>query len=185
MGEVFIADRLENGAGYATWLSQNIEGCWSPPTEDGQRRSWQHAVDGCDGSCYDCLRDYSNAPYHPLLDWFLAKEALSLLSGEALDLTGDPWDPAVAGFATAFGWEVVRDVPGARVLTSVRGEKHLVVAHPLLRTDGEAAGPLGGAVEGLAHLDLMVTSGYELARRPGLVESAARAGRLPRLGKKA
>jgi hypothetical protein len=141
-----------------------------------------HAPSGCDGSCYDCLRDYSNAAYHPMLDWFLAKEALGLLTGRELDLLGDPWQPATESYSTAFGWELTEQTSGIRVMRSVRDQSFLVVAHPLLRTGREPATGLAEVAKRHADRDLQVTNAYELARRPGLVESRARAGTLPRLG---
>ncbi len=115
VGEVFIADRLENGAGYATWLAKNLESLITAAKEVA-KDFVEHAANGCDGSCYDCLRDYSNSAYHPLLDWFLAKEALGLLTGVSLDLVGDPWTSAIESYASAFKWSVVDERPGARVL---------------------------------------------------------------------
>jgi hypothetical protein len=178
VGEVFIADRLENGAGYATWLSGNI-GELMAAAEALTKEHVAHAAIGCDGSCYDCLRDYSNSPYHPLLDWFLAKEALNLVLGRPLDLVGDPWKTAVSAFGEAFGWSIVSSDPGARLLES-RG-RHLVVAHPLLQTSGAVAEPLRAMRSTLGDEDAMLATGYEIARRPGMVESGARAGLLPRL----
>ena len=41
-------------------------------------------ADGCDSSCYDCLRDYYNMNYHPILDWRLAYDMLGLLDGSEI-----------------------------------------------------------------------------------------------------
>ena len=180
VGEVFLADRLENGAGYATWLSRNMDELMAAAREVTEEHV-AHASSGCDGSCYDCLRDYSNAAYHPMLDWFLAKEALGLLTGRA--------GPARRSLATGDGvllrrvrWELTDQTPGIRVMRSVRDERFLVVAHPLLRTGREPAMSLADVAKRHVDRDLQVTNAYELARRPGLVESRARAGTLPRLG---
>lgn len=181
VGEVFLADRLENGAGYATWLGNNIESLITSAKEVADEYV-AHASGGCDGSCYDCLRDYSNAAYHPLLDWFLAKEGLGLLTGVPLDLSGDPWAAAVDAYGSAFGWTVATDTPGCRVLTSNRDNHRLFVLHPLLRTKGEMAPEVLSAVAGEDLSELQVATGYEIARRPGLVESRARTNALPRLG---
>jgi hypothetical protein len=180
VGEVFLADRLENGAGYATWMASHLDELLVAAGAEASRHR-RHAVRGCDGSCYECLRDYSNAAYHPLLDWYLAGEALHLLNGEALELEGDPWHAAIESYGSAFGWSVVAEVAGARLLSSDRDGRLLAVAHPLL-----AADPLGASTRQLlvsAGVDsASLTSGYEIARRPGLVEGRARAGRLPVVG---
>ena len=181
VGEVFLADRLENGAGYATWLSQNLDQLMkSAETVAGEFRA--HAVEGCDGSCYDCLRDYSNSAYHPLLDWFLAGEALGLLEGNALNLKGDPWRAAIESYAEAFGWDLAEDRAGARLLRSRRDDATLLVAHPLLRTRGTPAPILTELAASLGGSTIQVTDGYEIARRPGTVETKARARGLRSLG---
>jgi hypothetical protein len=175
VGEVFLADRLENGAGYATWLSRSMEEFVSAAMDESDRHV-AHSVGGCDGSCYDCLRDYSNAAYHPLLDWCLGREALRLITGRDLDLSQEPWSTAIDSYARAFGWSTVAEVPGARVLTSQRGNHDMVVAHPLLATD-PAADQISLALASSDRERAYVTSGYELARRPGLVEGRVRSGR--------
>ena len=42
----------------------------------------------CDSSCYNkgCMRDYSNMPYHPFLDWRLGLDVAQLcLTGKLSD----------------------------------------------------------------------------------------------------
>ncbi len=180
VGEVFLADRLENGAGYATWLTRHLDELLAAATAETERHR-EHAASGCDGSCYDCLRDYSNSAYHPLLDWYLASEALNLLTGKDLSLDADPWSAAVRSYGNAFGWNTVSEVSGARLLMSNRDGKAMVVAHPLLAADPLAT-PVRQVLVGAGVDSACLTSGYEIARRPGLVESRARSGRLPTAG---
>jgi hypothetical protein len=180
VGEVFLADRLENGAGYATWMTSHLDELLAAAKAEAARHR-EHSAGGCDGSCYECLRDYSNAAYHPLLDWYLAGEALRLLNGEDLEIGADPWRGAVLSYADAFGWTMVDEVPGARLLASDRGGMSLIVAHPLLAGD-PLAKPMRDVLSAAAMDAALMTSGYEIARRPGLVEGRARAGRLPVIG---
>ena len=53
----------------------------------------------CDSSCYNkgCLRDYSNMPYHPFLDWRLGFDVAQLCLQEnyQMDLQKDYWSPLV------------------------------------------------------------------------------------------
>lgn len=74
---VYLAEQLENGAGYASYLN-------SVSDEDKRRifvdtlleeghifeaLTQEHHAHNCDASCYDCLRDYYNQWEHELLDW--------------------------------------------------------------------------------------------------------------------
>lgn len=115
--QVFLADALENGAGYCQHLAQ-VE----PLSEllqhlqvlSGSLASdWLKHLD-CDSSCNLCLRDYSNLPYHGLLDWRLALDMTRLLQDPAapLDLVSDwgdqpnPWQALIAStgpLAAIFG----------------------------------------------------------------------------------
>lgn len=177
VGEIFLADRLENGAGYATWMAHNLEELLTA-AKDESARHLEHAANGCDGSCYDCLRDYSNAAYHPLLDWFLAREALHLLTGQGLDFRGDPWGAAVSAYGEAFGWSTAQEVEGARLLMSDRDGKALVIAHPMLRAEPVPT-PVRSVLVAAGVDAAALTSGYEIARRPGLVEAKVRSSRMP------
>lgn len=171
MGEVFLADKLENGAGYATWLGENFEQLRRAVATSVQEVKGHRGT--CDGSCYECLRDYNNTPYHPLLDWWLATEMVALMDGGTLSSpSAAPWFGAVEQFASAFKWGISSETNGVLVLDSGRGSRvhHLLVAHPLHRSSGMVASALkaaAGAVSG----PVQVTSGYDLARRPGVVET--------------
>ncbi|MHB1559603.1 MAG: DEAD/DEAH box helicase [Isosphaeraceae bacterium] len=86
--EVVLMDTLENGAGYCRHLAQPgpLGDLLTAATD--ARRGWMAKVAGsehagnCDGSCYDCLRDYSNSGLHAVLDWRLAMD-LSDLAADA------------------------------------------------------------------------------------------------------
>ena len=84
---LFVADALENGAGYArrlfepgrmySMLTEHYESVYE------QWQSDQHR--NCDTSCPDCLRNYGNRMIHHLLDWRLALDMVELLLGKQLD----------------------------------------------------------------------------------------------------
>lgn len=107
IGEAFLCDQLENGAGYCQYLGQNVEfqrileqgDCnsatsiankWADPhvLVDGSK---SHALE-CDTSCNHCLRDFHNLSYHSLLDWRLALDMVQLACAftTTVDLT-TPW----------------------------------------------------------------------------------------------
>lgn len=79
VGQAFLCDQLENGAGYCRFLAQPSEYAQllaqANPAIDGSiANKWLHSSEhtGCDTSCNLCLRDFYNQPYHGLLDWRLA-----------------------------------------------------------------------------------------------------------------
>lgn len=75
LGEVCLADEKINGSGFvADFYNHFAE--YSKRILDGkdiyfkQMLSKEH-INGCDSSCYKCLKTYRNMPYHGLLDWRL------------------------------------------------------------------------------------------------------------------
>jgi DEAD/DEAH box helicase domain-containing protein len=84
-GEIFLVERLENGAGYCNHLSGR-DGKEIPykafiepflKTSDFYKHKVGHK-DRCSSSCYDCLRDYFNQQYHSILDWRLGLDLAKL-----------------------------------------------------------------------------------------------------------
>ena len=99
VGQAFLSDKLENGAGYCRWFgkpenfqllldqaksdkSESLAHLWMKDTHNNE----------CDTSCNTCLRDFHNLPYHGLLDWRLALDMarLAASSTATIDLTS-PW----------------------------------------------------------------------------------------------
>jgi len=118
---VFIADRLENGAGYANRLGEPrvLEGVLDSIVDDmGTRLSTgRHGAD-CDSSCPDCLRSYDNRALHPLLDWRLGLDLAELAAGRPLRT--ERWlsdgERIARSLADSFGLEPIAAGPlwGAR-----------------------------------------------------------------------
>ena len=85
IGEAFLCDSLENGAGYCRFLAKPAEFTrlleQANPAISGSIASlWKKHGDHCDTSCNLCLRDYRNLAYHGLLDWRLALDMANILS---------------------------------------------------------------------------------------------------------
>jgi hypothetical protein len=79
--EIFLADAIENGAGFVTRLAdaQRFDDLLNA-TRQMIASQWEDpARHDCEGSCPRCLRDFSNTPYHPVLDWRLAADLLDIL----------------------------------------------------------------------------------------------------------
>jgi len=178
--EVFLADALENGAGYATHVgsADNFARVVAEAREVLTRLDGPAHRDTCDSSCYDCLRDYYNMPYHPLLDWRLGRDMTDLLLGDDLDLSR--WNEIERQLAEGFSTNVVQGV-----LTSFEGgvwgvdmeDRVLLVSHPLEDRGVHLPARLASAVadaeargfgEAVGRPILLETS-FDLLRRPGLI----------------
>nr|WP_240963246.1 DEAD/DEAH box helicase [Antrihabitans stalactiti] len=133
----FIADTLENGAGFSSHLGSSIE---LPKFLDKVEQYLEELGQAehssiCNSSCYRCLRDYGNMAYHALLDWRLAADLFGCLRGRPLpDRLSE--ERAVLGvWAEGYGAEVVAsfDVPVALAVleTNVYGREAVIVRHPL------------------------------------------------------
>ena len=141
--QVFIADTLENGAGYTRWASDptNMRNALEGYHEVVSRK-WQdefHARD-CDRSCPDCLRNYANRFSHGFLDWRLALDLADLILGKDLKLSRwiegreENQVNSFAKFCTDAGLPVEAG-HAAGLSTATHGKKALVVGHPLWHTE--------------------------------------------------
>lgn len=185
IGQVFISDSLENGAGYASLLGTPTQTeallrfmvGESSQTFYGFLVSQQHAgpsANACTTSCPDCLRDFSNLPYHSILDWRLGLDLarLALDSAAPIDFTVPYWqgvDVAASGpyFAAMPGWQPVT-FGGLRAAR--RNNRALIITHPLWDCDQNRFGPTLAAAyaEAVAAGCQQVTfkSVFEVLRRP-------------------
>jgi hypothetical protein len=108
IGQAFLCDQLENGAGYCRLLARPGEFAEllqlsEPGAPDSIAQRWMASIidpDGaqphgskCDTSCNLCLRDFGNLPYHGLLDWRLALDMAKIATSPtaSVDLASD-WD---------------------------------------------------------------------------------------------
>ena len=110
VGQVFLSDSLENGAGYCSHFAQPAElerllRFMADPNDSFLREILAaHHADGCQTSCPDCLRDYANLAWHCILDWRLAVDMarLALDANAPVDLTTPHWQPLVASAAQSY-----------------------------------------------------------------------------------
>ena len=136
---VFVADALENGAGYATHLGTpavlervfaRIHDEIAPKFEDAR-----HSID-CDASCPDCLSNYDNRRLHPFLDWRLGLDVADIASAQPL--VAERWlgrgEQLARSFAEAFDLEPLElgELWGAR---EGGGDRVAFFGHPLWRLD--------------------------------------------------
>lgn len=133
---VFMADRLDNGAGYANRIASaelarvlelaatQIASKWEAP---------EHV--SCDSSCPDCLRSYDNRRLHPFLDWRLGLDMIDLAIGR--ELPAIRWqgqsETVARNVASAFRFESV-EIAGLPAIRSPRTNRTVVLGHPLWST---------------------------------------------------
>jgi ATP-dependent helicase YprA (DUF1998 family) len=180
-GAAFLADSLANGAGYATHLGENPAELLDAAVElaeDYARHATQDV--GCDSSCYRCLRDHSNAPYHPLLDWRLAVDILRLGTGNSIDhQEADRMAASLArDFCREFGWQAITAAGRPAAIDAEFAPIALLVTHPLEGQDHPLPVRLAAAERELSsqvingeHPRVEFASTYQLVRRPGVIWS--------------
>lgn len=142
VGQAFLSDTLENGAGYATHLGEPAvtDQLLRMIAEPGRLQFNDRLVaplhaQACDTSCPDCLRSYSNLPYHNVLDWRLAIDMARL----ALDLAAPITlaSPLWSRIATTAAVTLAAARPGhsqttiATLPAITDGQDVIIVTHPL------------------------------------------------------
>ena len=140
--QIFMADTLENGAGYVRKLyeSGNMEEVLETFYDSLNWDTPEHS--GCDTACPDCLRNYSNRMTHHLLDWRLSLDMAELVLQRELNV--DRWLGDAENQVKKFrdlcnSSDISVEVCHADSLTAISlGESRaLVVGHPLWHTAGE------------------------------------------------
>ena len=156
--QIFIADALANGAGYCRHIGEaDLEGKpfrlvkylrnMIDPKDNFAKGLIAHGND-CDSSCYNkgCMRDYSNMPYHPFLDWRLGLDVAQLCLQEnyQMDLQKDYWFPLVAlvekNLIELRPSLKYKDYNGVPVFVDQTQQRAFILHHPLAST-GDWAGP--------------------------------------------
>ncbi|MEQ7125316.1 DEAD/DEAH box helicase [Actinopolymorpha sp. B11F2] len=136
---VFLADALQNGAGYATELgSKEVFERILADARQGLTARWEMpSHTDCNTSCPDCLRSYDNRRLHGALDWRLALDMLDLAAG--VPLPGERWFGRAAVVAESlvragFGLEF-EVIAGTPTLLNARTQTAVVLGHPLWRRE--------------------------------------------------
>lgn len=168
VGQAFLSDRLENGAGYCRLLAdpdqfESLLAHARPAARGSIAAEWTeilpqlarptpHGLE-CDTSCNRCLRDFGNLPYHGLLDWRLALDMARLATSYSarIDLGAswvdreNPWLRLVAGVQAPVPSALARlryrpaiEVGGLRVYLHADRPRVLIERHPLWTNDHPA-----------------------------------------------
>lgn len=171
--QLFLADTIENGAGLSTRLADD-QGRLEQLLNGVRlraREKWEGPDHGCESSCPQCLRDFSNQPFHPVLDWRLAIDLLDVL------LDGSPahdrWINVRRRALTAVcrdferaGWVMVASQDDPRPVLQAGRQGLVVITHPL--DDIDAGLDLQGTVD-TEHGPARPVDAFNLDRRPGEV----------------
>ena len=182
-GQIFISDSLENGAGYASLLGQPPETQallqYMVPQSNSEFAKFlispDHAgpgTSGCSTSCPDCLRDFSNLPYHSILDWRLGLDLarLALDPTAPIDFTVPYWQGFDAAAATPYfnampGWQ---HKTFAGLQAGQRGNQAEIITHPLWVSDPNNSHLSTALAQAIAAgcQDVTFKSIFEVLRRP-------------------
>ena len=180
IGQVFISDALENGAGYSSVygvparaeellryvLGQNTTAFHEPLVRSPH-------IDECRTSCPDCLRDFSNLAFHNVLDWRLALDMarLALDPNAPINFAVPYWQgmdiAAAQAYCNVAGLVVTRfgDVVAGRDGNDVE-----LITHPLWDDNPNHFGPELATAYAEAHASGATTiafkSIFEILRRP-------------------
>ncbi|WP_199619859.1 DEAD/DEAH box helicase [Paenibacillus alkalitolerans] len=143
-GQIFLGDRLINGAGYAKYLAQEsimkkilddlcVDLNYIPKLRDHK----------CDSSCYDCLRTYENMNYHGILDWRLGLDAAQLLRDGKVPQISIRWrgsvEKSLDNLTESFNGSIeptwFSDVPGLKF--NIDDETIVLFGHPFWNVTNE------------------------------------------------
>jgi DEAD/DEAH box helicase domain-containing protein len=181
VGQIFISDTLENGAGYSTHLGAPAEfqallndlcGPGAVNRLDLRLRADDHG-NACHTSCHDCMRDYSNLAYHSILDWRLGVDMarLALDPAAPIDFSPSYWagvpDLAVQRLHDALPGSTLAQHAGLPAVE--HGQRAYIAAHPLWDTRPASLHPALAAARASASaggLAAEFRSTFMLIRRP-------------------
>ena len=184
-GLVTLADEQINGSGFVVDLFEDFSD-YVERILDGKddffasMLSDKHSEE-CDSTCYKCLSNYNNMPYHGLLDWRLGIALFRLLvnKGYRVGLDGDfshpelrDWKKTAIGLLEtlnqSFGMGCdVHDEKDLPYLQHPNG-KVIIAVHPLWKTDNTNI-LLSKVIRniGIQRSDVITVDTFNLIRRIG------------------
>ncbi|MEV4633548.1 DEAD/DEAH box helicase [Rhodococcus coprophilus] len=180
----FVADTLENGAGFSTHLGRAdvfpeflsaVQTYIDELGEDG------HAEE-CSSSCYRCLRDYGNMAFHAFLDWRLARDLLAVLENRSLAPDVELERRLIEKWSEAYNATPIVDlrsgVAAAVWEGSPAGKVGLIARHPLEAAESGEDGVMSARLaQAIAELEsrlgggaaVVVVDSFVLDRDPAAV----------------
>ncbi len=174
---VFIADNLDNGAGYSSNYSSElafkdlIQFAFSRLGTDFNKL--RHS-NNCFSSCYECLRHYGNRFSHAVLDWRLGLDLLALLNGEkpSLSMKEAHWANIVSSRLLnrlkefSLGNFTMESVGEFKMARSVNKNFAVIPLHPLANREIQKFTQLADDLSDQAGIPVVFCCPYELERQP-------------------
>ena len=178
--QVYLADALANGAGYARHLGEPgvLEALVRDAAAGGASRTLEgmsaHFRDEnrCGTSCYQCLLSYENLRYHGLMDWRLAMDVVDLVaSGDVVVVPAARWAGRVAMAWQSLGLEFARRarVAGFEAAEHATEGLTIIAAPPLVQRRRDQVHPdLAEAIDEVESDGRIafVCSYFDLVHRP-------------------
>ena len=181
VGQVFLSDSLENGAGYCSHFAQpaELESLLRFVADGNESLLHEilatHHADACQTSCPDCLRDYANLAWHCILDWRLAVDMarLAIDPNAPVSLTTPHWQPLTTATATSYfqslGWTATTfaGLPAARSKIQKGGALDgVIIKHPLWADNHPTIVQARNEANAAGIPQPQLKSIFELVRRP-------------------
>ena len=174
---IFIADNLDNGAGYSSNYSSKEE--FNNLLEYSVKRLESLFTNGthssrCFTSCYDCLRSYSNRFFHDDLDWHLGLDLIHLLLNReiSINLSAPHWDDLIkkrlVNRFRELGLEnlVLTKFNGFYLLEDKLNKIGIVPIHPLANRKKIKIEQLRNEIKEKTGLKIALTCPFDLERQP-------------------
>lgn len=181
---MYVADTLDNGAGYSSSYSvvEEFESLLTfIETHLFKFYLSDHHSEYCRTSCHKCLRNYANRFDHQGLDWRLAVDLFHLLKDPNYELSVSRahWDSLIKGrlisLLAGFGQKDCSEAVFDNVRVVLWNSKNVVLypLHPLVDNNSATAFAIRSAIEKDGQRCVFY-SPYELERTPSLVISKIR-----------
>lgn len=147
-GQVTLADEQVNGSGFVVDFFNDFDDYKNRILNGGdeffEKMLSLHHSQNCESTCYECLSNYNNMPYHGLLDWRLGISLFRLITDSSYNvgLNGDFSYPELRGW-TQNAKQLIEDYNrsfyGGRCETGIAGKipyiiidgKYIFAVHPL------------------------------------------------------
>lgn len=186
MGRITLADEQLNGSGFVNDLFEHfdeyVERILFGKDDFFKKMLSKEHRKNCESSCYECLSNYNNMPYHGLLDWRLGIALFRLMVDNRYRVGLDgvfeypellDWKERAVNLLSSLnesfdlGGELCTDgyIP---YLKRNGGQKYIFAVHPLWKTD-ESNELLAEAVfdAGIGQDDYMTIDTFNMLRRIG------------------